>query len=241
MSVEILKINKLNYTLPGKKIICNLTMRVLVGEFIILVGANGSGKTTLLQLINKSLTRSSGEICCMGTPIDDISAKHFTRDVMLLSQSPDKNLCMGMTIVEHMLLYCPEEYRNIKALNTVAAYLDQFNHNLKQYLQQPIDALSGGEKQALALALVALCKPKLLLLDEHTAALDPVASTEIMRLTKKIVRENCITCIMTTHNMQHVRQYGDKIMALRGGNFFASVSQKCDNVRALDLVLESCF
>ena len=119
------------------------------------------------------------------------------------------------------------------------AYLDQYNKKLKYYINRSIDSLSGGEKQCLVLALVFLCEPTLLLLDEHTAALDPYARDEVMKMTNQHVRRKGIACVMTSHHLDHVHQYGDRVIALKNGRICASVANS-DSV-SLSHILQECY
>ena len=146
-----------------------------------------------------------------------------------------------MTIQEHVDLYLNGKKNQELERYGLSAYLDQYNKKLKYYINRSIDGLSGGEKQCLVLALVFLCEPTLLLLDEHTAALDPHARDEVMNVTYQHLRRKGIACVMTTHHLEHVRQYGDRVIALKDGRVLASLRSRDSKSVGLDDVLQECY
>lgn len=168
----------------------NFNYEVTQGDFIILLGSNGSGKSTLLKQLYKQ----------------------FQRQCAVLTQNCFDSLFTTLTVYENFLLINKNKEMTRQCFND---YLSEFNANLVHKLNSLVTELSGGEMQALALALSLLNPPTLLLLDEHTSALDPKTSAQIMQVTQKMIQKFKMTCIMTTHNLDIAMQYGNKILMLR--------------------------
>ncbi|RDI44612.1 ATP-binding cassette domain-containing protein [Aquicella lusitana] len=239
MTILNLKNVTLNFAAAGRSILDGINYEVNHGDFIILLGSNGSGKSTLLKLLHRDYQASSGQINFMGKPIMQYPAKTFSRDVAVLTQNCSDSLFTSLTIYENYLLMKQFsgllKKSNKLERNFLIQYLADYNANLSRKLDVVIEQLSGGEKQALALALCFLQPPSLLLLDEHTSALDPKTSDQIMALTQKMITQHHITCIMTTHDLNIAMQYGNRILVLRDGKIYKTLD-KTDFLRKEDLV-----
>ncbi len=209
MSILSLKNIGLRHPHATQPALTNINYTVNQGDFVILLGSNGSGKSTLLKLIQGQLTPGKGEIHCL---------PNQKRSIAILTQNCDDSVFPSLTIFENYLLVKRKAaFSRKQEKENLTSYLSEFNPNLATKLNMPVSRLSGGEKQALALALCLLDTPSLLLLDEHTSALDPKTSQQIMELTKNMIERHHITCILTTHDLDIALQYGNRILMLKEG------------------------
>lgn len=214
---------------PNEKLVLNdLSLNVEKGDFITIIGANGAGKSTLLNAIAGSFIADSGTITMAGCDItlmpEHIRAKHIGR----LFQDPMRGTAPGMTIEENLALASGRggwlsrlSRADRAALRDRVAML---NMGLEDRMQQPVGLLSGGQRQALTLLMATMNPPWLLLLDEHTAALDPGTAEKVLELTKRIVAEGNITCLMVTHNMQQALELGTRTLMMADGRIVLDVS-----------------
>jgi putative tryptophan/tyrosine transport system ATP-binding protein len=205
----------------SKPILNQINYQVHQDDFIVLLGSNGSGKSSLLKLLYREHQPDSGFIHFLGKPISYHDAKKFSQHVAVLTQHCSDSLFMSLTIYENYLLIKQQSFlsvtRHQDERHFLREYLCDFNVNLADKVDLTIYQLSGGEKQALALALCLLNPPTLLLLDEHTSALDPKTSEQIMQLTQKMISLHRITCILTTHDLDIALRYGNRILMLNQG------------------------
>lgn len=239
MEKKLLKIQDLNYYLPSNKstILKNITLDVDEGDFIVIIGHNGSGKSTLLNAINRNIDYSFGEIALESKSVKLYSSAEFFKKVITITQKLEENLFESFTVFENFLMYLGKGKSISEDFFSKA--LKPYNKNLLLKKSTLVRDLSGGEKQCLALALAFINPPKLLLLDEHTSALDPKISDEIMKLTSTIIKKHKITSIMVTHNLEYAVKYGNKIYALQDGNI-CYYSNKNKGISKKDL-LKYCF
>lgn len=195
------------------------------GEFVSVVGSNGSGKTSMLNLICGSIPLDSGSILINGTNITKMPEYKRQRRIGRVYQNPAMGTCPNMTILENMALADNKG----KAFNllpgTNRARIDFYRDQLKTLglgledkLQVKVGVLSGGQRQAMALLMSTMTPIEFLILDEHTAALDPKTADTIMELTDKIVREKHLTTIMVTHNLRFAVGYGNRILMMHQGH-----------------------
>ena len=201
----------------------NLTIRD--HEFVSVVGSNGSGKTSLLNIICGSIGVDSGNIIVNGTDITGKKDFLRQRKIGRVYQDPSKGTCPSMTILENMSLadnkgkgYGLTKGVNKARIEEYRESLKQLNLGLEDKLYTKVGSLSGGQRQALALLMSTMTPIEFLILDEHTAALDPKTAEIIMELTDKIVREKKVTTIMVTHNLRYAVEYGDRILMMHQGN-----------------------
>ena len=201
----------------------NLTIRD--HEFVSVVGSNGSGKTSLLNIICGSIDVDSGNIIVNGTDITGRKAYLRQRKIGRVYQDPSKGTCPSMNILENMSLadnkgkgYGLTKGVNKARIEEYRESLRQLNLGLEDKLYTKVGSLSGGQRQALALLMSTMTPIEFLILDEHTAALDPKTAEIIMELTDKIVREKKVTTIMVTHNLRYAVEYGDRILMMHQGN-----------------------
>lgn len=194
---SFLSLQKVSVTLGGKTILKGIDLEIAPGEIAYLVGANGAGKSTLLRLLIGELSPSTGKAI-------------LPANVFVLTQNPLQCLYPSLTISEHLRLLG-------KRGVDLKEYLARFHRKLPSLLDQRISSLSGGERQALALALMLIKPPKLLLLDEFTSALDPKAALELMDLTLCMVEEFEVATLMITHNTRHLREHPRRVIGIRQG------------------------
>lgn len=201
----------------------NLTIRD--HEFVSVVGSNGSGKTSLLNIICGSIGVDSGNIIVNGTDITGKKDFLRQRKIGRVYQDPSKGTCPSMNILENMSLadnkgkgYGLTKGVNKARIEEYRESLKQLNLGLEDKLYTKVGSLSGGQRQALALLMSTMTPIEFLILDEHTAALDPKTVEIIMELTDKIVREKKVTTIMVTHNLRYAVEYGDRILMMHQGN-----------------------
>lgn len=201
----------------------NLTIRD--HEFVSVVGSNGSGKTSLLNIICGSIGVDSGNIIVNGTDITGKKDFLRQRKIGRVYQDPSKGTCPSMNILENMSLadnkgkgYGLTKGDNKARIEEYRESLKQLNLGLEDKLYTKVGSLSGGQRQALALLMSTMTPIEFLILDEHTAALDPKTAEIIMELTDKIVHEKKVTTIMVTHNLRYAVEYGDRILMMHQGN-----------------------
>lgn len=232
----------LRFPLMDKHILDDICYEIMEHDFIIVLGGNGSGKSSLLKLIDKRYTPSGGRIFYRGCDIKGYSSNQYYGCVKTITQSTSESLFSELTIFENYQLFALAE-RGVSFANAqdLSNYLAKFNGNLARKLQQKVSYLSGGEKQALVLALTMLNPPDLLLLDEHTSALDPKSADSIMELTNQLIREYRVTCLLTTHDLTIATRYGDRLMALKDGSVHHMADQpEKQRLSAADL-RELCY
>lgn len=216
----LLQIKNLNFRLPsGQVILDQINTQIMPGEFVVLVGSNGSGKSSLMKLINQQYRLREGEISLNGENIQQFSRKKLAEQMITLTQFVKDSLFVDLSVFENAKLITP-----LKSMDELKNYLHAFNPNLADALKKPVADLSGGEQQQLAFALYMTKQPKLLLLDEHTSALDPQASEKIMQMTHDYARKHHITCIMTTHNMNFAERFSDRLIAMNNGRLIQAAN-----------------
>lgn len=194
------------------------------GQFLSVIGSNGSGKTTLLNLIAGNILPLAGSISFEGKDILGLKEYERARFMGRVFQDPGKGTSPSMTILENMALADNKgrSYGLLSGVNRARREyyrnrLEQLRLGLEDKIDTPVNSLSGGQRQALALLICTLTPIKLLILDEHTAALDPKTSETIMALTNKIVKEQGVTALMVTHNLRYAVEYGNRLIMMNKG------------------------
>ena len=200
-------------------------------QFISIVGSNGSGKTTLLNLICGSLMPDGGSILLDGRDITKMPEYKRSAYIGRVFQDPSMGACPGLTILENMALadnkgksYNLTPGVSKKRIDYYKQQLEMLHLGLEDKLNMPVGLLSGGQRQALALLISTLTPIDLLILDEHTAALDPKSSENVMELTDKFVREKKLTAVMVTHNLRYAVEYGDRLVMMHKGTAVKDVA-----------------
>ena len=215
-------------TTDAKKALDELSLDVRRGDFITIIGANGAGKSTLLGAIAGSFITDSGELVLDGEDMTLLPEYRRARKIGRLFQDPMRGSAPDMTIEENLALAAgrggwlsPVSRADRRFFRERVAMLEM---GLEDRMNQPVGLLSGGQRQALTLMMATLNTPKLLLLDEHTAALDPATAEKVLGLTKRIVAENGLTCLMVTHNMQSALELGNRPVMMNAGKIVMYVS-----------------
>ena len=231
----MLKLNNISKTFnPGtvneKTALSGLTLDVHDGDFITIIGANGAGKSTLFNAIAGSFYTDSGSIELAGRDITFMPEHKRARMIGRLFQDPMRGSAPGMSIEENLAMAAKSGgwFSHITKADRAMfreklALLDM---GLEDRLTQPVGLLSGGQRQALTLLMATVVPPKLLLLDEHTAALDPATAERVLSLTDRIVKENRLTCLMITHNMQSALVQGTRTLMMDKGRIIYDVKGK---------------
>lgn len=215
-----------NYgTVNESQVFDKFNLSIEKGQFVSVVGSNGSGKTTMLNLIAGNLQPSGGDIIINGKSILHLAEFQRSEFIGRVFQDPSKGTSPSMTILENMALadnkgqvFGLQRGVNKKRIDFYRQELEQLKLGLEDKLDTKVGSLSGGQRQALALLICLLTSVDFLILDEHTAALDPKASENIMELTDRLVREKGLTTLMVTHNLRHAIEYGNRLLMLNKGH-----------------------
>lgn len=202
----------------------NFNLKINRGEFVSVVGSNGSGKTSMLNIICGSIPVEAGNILIDGKDITREKEYKRNRKIGRVYQNPAMGTCPSMTILENMALadnkgrfYGLGRGTNRARIEFYRESLAQLGLGLEDKLDVKVGSLSGGQRQAMALLMSTLTPIEFLILDEHTAALDPKTAELIMELTDKVVKEKKLTTIMVTHNLRYAVEYGDRLIMMHQG------------------------
>ena len=234
----MLKINKLSKsfavgTINEHHALKQISLDVRKGDFITIIGSNGSGKSTLFNCIAGTLLPDEGKICLDGRDVT-LEEEHLrARKIGRLFQDPLKGTAPHMTVIENLALAYLRSGKN-RPFATVSGKdrefflerLKELKMGLEEDSDKQVGLLSGGQRQALTLLMATIVPPQLLLLDEHTAALDPRSAETVMELTEKTVREKGITCLMITNNLSQALKSGNRILMMREGRIISDLSAK---------------
>ena len=237
MANEMLKIQAVKKTFnKGEavehKALQGIDLAMQSGEFVCVVGSNGAGKSTLFNCIAGSVLPDAGKIELDGQDVTFMPDYKRARHLSRVFQDPLKGTAPNLTIAENISLALGRS-TNLNPLGFamssekrayIAQVLSQFKIGLEDRLDVKVGSLSGGQRQTVCLLMAVIGKPKLLLLDEHTAALDPQATAKVLEMTVEAVEMNNTTTIMVTHDMQDALKYGTRTLVMHEGRFIADVS-----------------
>ena len=221
----------------------NLTVRD--GEFVSVVGSNGSGKTSMLNIICGSIPVSAGDVLIDGKSINSLHEYERYRHIGRVYQNPAAGTCPSMSILENMSLADNKGKRyglSFGVNNARREYyreqLSTLGLGLEDKLNVKMGSLSGGQRQAVSLLMATMTPIEFLILDEHTAALDPHTAEIIMELTDKIIREKHLTAIMVTHNLRYAVEYGTRLLMMDRGHIILDKSGEEKQKATVDDLLE---
>ena len=217
-------------TIDEKVLFSDFNITVNDGDFVGVIGSNGSGKTTMLNVISGDMPIDSGSVLLDGKELNKLKNFKRAQRIGRVFQNPAMGTCPSMTIWENLSIADNKGKNfglsfglNRQRKDFYRSQLELLGMGLENRLSTLAGSLSGGQRQALALIMATMIRPDLLLLDEHTAALDPKTSDMVMNLTRKIVEEQELTTLMITHNMEHAIEYGNRLVMLYHGKIVVDV------------------
>lgn len=216
-----------------EKIILNdVSLDIYEHDFITILGGNGAGKSTLFNSIAGTLPLTSGTIRIMGEDVTHFSPEKRAKYLSRVFQDPKMGTAPRMTVAENLLI---AKFRGEKRglfPRKLSAYKEEFQetiekvgNGIEKHLDTPIEFLSGGQRQALSLLMATLKRPELLLLDEHTAALDPKTSVALMELTNDFINKDHLTALMITHHMEDALKYGNRLIVMKDGRIIQDLNK----------------
>ena len=249
--MEMLELRDLHKTFnPGtvnEKVALNgVSLTMEAGDFATIVGSNGAGKSTLFNAITGGFIADEGSITLGGEDITFAPEYQRSRVIGHLFQDPLKGTAPNMTIEENLALAYLRAGTAPNAIFSRISRRDKeifreklalLNMGLEDRMKQPVGLLSGGQRQALTLLMATLRKPDLLLLDEHTAALDPKTADKVLQITEEIVARDNLTTLMVTHNMKNAIQYGNRLIMMDAGHVVVDIrGEEKKNLTVRDLL-----
>lgn len=207
----------------------DVDLKINKGDFITIIGSNGAGKTTLYNVISGNIRPSSGRVLINEKDVTNHPEYKRAEYIGRIFQDPLLGTAGKMSIVDNMLIAGTKGFKGLKvSLNKKKKlyFQEQLKHldmELDTRINDNVGMLSGGQRQALTLLMMSLSKPELVLLDEHTAALDPRNAAKVMELTHKFIDDYGFTVMMITHNMQHAIDYGNRLLMMDEGNIILDI------------------
>ncbi|CQR25560.1 ABC transporter ATP-binding protein [Streptococcus varani] len=214
-----------------KTILDEVNLEIYEHDFLTILGGNGAGKSTLFNVIAGTLMLTSGSISILGEDVTNLPAEKRAKYLSRVFQDPKMGTAPRMTVAENLLI---AKYRGEKrrfSPRKILAHKEEFSqlltkigNGLERHLDTPTGLLSGGQRQALSLLMATLKRPELLLLDEHTAALDPKTSLSLMRLTDEFVTGDSLTALMITHHMEDALKHGNRLIVMKDGKIVKDVN-----------------
>ena len=222
----------------------NVNLKINQGDFITVIGSNGAGKSTLMNVIAGTYKASSGEIFYQEKNVTKEPEYKRARYIGRIFQNPLLGTAGKMSLEDNMVICSKKGSKSLKiSLNNKlrAAFREQLkalDMNLENRLNDNVELLSGGQRQALTLLMAVMSKPALLLLDEHTAALDPANADLVMKLTRRFAEEYGLTVMMITHNMQQALEYGNRLLMMDGGEVILDIGREEKEKLTLDTLIQ---
>ncbi|MDO4261675.1 MAG: ATP-binding cassette domain-containing protein [Eubacteriales bacterium] len=218
-------------TVNEKCAIRNLSLHLERGDFATVIGSNGAGKSTMMNAIAGVFYADEGSILLDGEDITFLPEYRRSRVIGRLFQDPLRGTAPHMTIEENLALAYLRTSRGNAPFSRISKKDKDFfreqllllDMGLEDRMKQPVGLLSGGQRQALTLLMATMVPPKLLLLDEHTAALDPGTAEKVLELTRRIIEKNGTTCLMVTHNMQQALTMGNRTLMMDDGGIILDI------------------
>ena len=228
---KILSLKKIAFEVQNShhKILDDVDFEVHEEECVMLIGSNGSGKSSLLKIINGLYHPTAGSIEFLGNSLLDLPVRKRAQHIATLNQDVNLSTFSELTVYENYMMAMAKKETPLKkqknSREIASEYLVRFNPRLPERMDTVTGALSGGERQSLGLGLCMMHHPNLLLLDEHTSALDPSSARRLMEMTAAAVSENKLTAIICTHNLQDALHYGNRLIAMRKGSIILDLKQ----------------
>ena len=207
-----------------KVILDDASLKIYAKDFITILGGNGAGKSTLFNAISGTLSLTSGSVFIKGNDVTNHSPEKRAAAISRVFQDPKMGTAPRMTVAENIAIAALRGQRRSLRLRDIPKYkadfaslAEQIGNGLEKHLDTPTGNLSGGQRQALSLLMATIVPPDLLLLDEHTAALDPKTSVALMQLTDDLVTSKDLTALMITHHMEDALKYGNRLIVMKDG------------------------
>lgn len=214
-----------------KTILDDVSLDIYEHDFLTILGGNGAGKSTLFNVIAGTLMLTSGSISIIGEDVTYLPAERRANHLARVFQDPKMGTAPRMTVAENLLIAKYRGERRGLVSRKLNSFKDEFQrlvtktgNGLEKHLDTPTGLLSGGQRQALSLLMATLKRPELLLLDEHTAALDPKTSVSLMNLTDEFVRQEKLTALMITHHMEDALKYGNRLIVMKDGKIIKDLN-----------------
>ena len=218
-------------TVNEKKVFEGLSLTLKEGDFVTVIGGNGAGKSTMLNIVAGAYTADDGSITIDGVDVTKLPEHKRAKYIGRVFQDPRMGTATDMWVEENMAIADRRGMRRglrwsitAKDRERYKEALAQLDLGLEDRLSTKMGLLSGGQRQAVTLLMAAMKKPKLLLLDEHTAALDPKTAAKVLEITDKLVTENNLTALMVTHNMRDAIAHGNRLIMMNAGKIIIDVS-----------------
>ncbi len=236
--MSLLKLQQIQKTFnegtPDEKVaLGNINLHLKPGDFVTIIGSNGAGKSTMMNMISGALTPDYGRISIDGKDVTALPEFKRSQYIGRVFQDPMAGTAPSMTIEENIALaYSRNKPRGLrmgvtkKRRDIFRTALERLHLNLENRLGAKVGLLSGGERQALSLLMATFTQPSILLLDEHTAALDPSRAELITQLTKELVAQDQLTTLMVTHNMQQALDLGNRLIMMDKGQIILEVEEQ---------------
>ena len=233
--VELKNATKIvNTGIEEEKVILNdVSLDIFEHDFITILGGNGAGKSTLFNVIAGTLPLTSGSIYILGENVTSYSPEKRAKYLSRVFQDPKMGTAPRMTVAENLLIAKFRGEKRRLVPRRLSHYrkefqetIDKIGNGLEKHLDTPSEFLSGGQRQALSLLMATLKRPELLLLDEHTAALDPKTSVALMSLTDEFVNRDQLTALMITHHMEDALKYGNRLIVMKDGQIIQDLHQE---------------
>lgn len=233
--VELKNATKIvNTGIEEEKVILNdVSLDIFEHDFITILGGNGAGKSTLFNVIAGTLPLTSGSIHILGENVTSYSPEKRAKYLSRVFQDPKMGTAPRITVAENLLIAKFRGEKRRLVPRRLSHYrkefqetIDKIGNGLEKHLDTPIEFLSGGQRQALSLLMATLKRPELLLLDEHTAALDPKTSVALMSLTDEFVNRDQLTALMITHHMEDALKYGNRLIVMKDGQIIQDLHQE---------------
>ncbi|MCS4487734.1 ABC transporter ATP-binding protein [Streptococcus sciuri] len=216
-----------------KTILDHINLTIYEHDFITILGGNGAGKSTLFNVIAGTLELTSGSIAILGKDVTQLPAQKRANYLSRVFQDPKMGTAPRMTVAENLLIAKFRGQKRRFVPRRIHHYQEDFEqlvqktgNGLEKHLATPTGLLSGGQRQALSLLMATLQRPELLLLDEHTAALDPKTSVSLMNLTDEFVSGDKLTALMITHHMEDALKYGNRVLVMKDGSIISDLNQE---------------
>ena len=239
----MIKFENVSVTIDGKQILKNITCTIQTGDFIVIVGPNGAGKSTFFDMISGKRIPTSGRILLDGADITHLDEQHRAILISRLFQNPQLNGVASMTVAQNLALsnYKSKTVSLINGMNKfpthIAAELDKLNLGSSKILNTPMKDLSGGQRQLLAFIMATILPPRLFMLDESTASLDPQSATKLLQFAIKFINEHTMTTLLITHDPELALVIGKKIWILENGQITKQFDTRdTPNLSASDLI-----